>query len=101
MDGENDPSHPKEFLYGMIRGENVYVHQEGANREDPGVADREGVGREGAGEAEVEEDVLSFLNPSGDRMEIETFDDEGQTNTDVKRQLQINADGEVYRFSFW
>jgi hypothetical protein len=58
------------------------VHQEGAGREDPGVA-----GREGAGEAELEEDVSSFLNPSGDEMEIETFDDEGQTNTDAKRQL--------------
>jgi hypothetical protein len=34
-------------------------------------------------------------------MEIETFDDEGQTNTNAERQLQTNADGEVYRFSFW
>jgi hypothetical protein len=76
MDGQNDPSHPEEFLYGMIR-ENVYVHQEGADREDLGVAGREGVGREGAGEAELEEDVSLFLNPSGDGMEIETFDDEG------------------------
>jgi hypothetical protein len=42
-----------------------------------------------------------FLNPSGDGMEIETFDDEGKTDTDAKRQLQTNADGEVYRFSFW
>jgi hypothetical protein len=80
----------------MIHGENVYVHQEGADREDPGVA-----GREGAGEDELEEDVSSFFNPSGDGMEIETFDDEGQTNTDAERQLQTNADGEVYRFSFW
>jgi hypothetical protein len=101
MDDENDPSHPEEFLYGMICGENVYVHQEGADREDPRVAGREGVGREGAGEAELEEDVSSFLNPSGDGMEIVTFDDEGQTNTDAERQLQTNADGEVYRFSFW
>jgi hypothetical protein len=58
-------------------------------------------GREGAGEAELEEDVSSFLNPSGDGMEIETFDDEGQTNTDAEQQLQTNTDGEVYRFSFW
>jgi hypothetical protein len=86
MDGQNDPRHPEEFLFGMIH-ENVYVHQEGAEREDPGVAGREGVSREGAGEAELEEDVSSFLNPSGDGMEIETFDDEGQTNTDSKRQL--------------
>jgi hypothetical protein len=101
MDGENDPSHPEEFLYGIIRGVHIYVHQEGADREDPRVASREGTGREGAGEDEREEDVLSFLNPSGDGMEIETFDDEGQTNTDAKQQLQTNADGEVYRFSFW
>jgi hypothetical protein len=101
MDGENDPSHPEEFLYGMIRGENIYVHQEGADREDPGVASQKGVGREGAGEAKLEEDVLLFLNPSGDGMEIETFDDKGQTNTDAERQLRTNADGEVYRFIFW
>jgi hypothetical protein len=101
MDGENDPRQPEEFLYGIIHGEHVYVHQEGADREDPRVAVGEGVGREGAREDEREENVLLFLNPSGDGMEIETFDDEGQTNTDGKRQLQTNADGEVYRFSFW
>jgi hypothetical protein len=84
MDGENDPSHPEEFLYGMICSENIYVHQEGADREDLGVAGKEGVGREGAGEDELEEDVSSYLNPSGDGMEIETFDDEGQTNTDAE-----------------
>jgi hypothetical protein len=76
MDGENDPSHPEEFLYGIIRGEHAYVHQEGADREDPRVAVGEGAGREGAREDECEEDVSSFLNTSGDGMEIETFDDE-------------------------
>jgi hypothetical protein len=91
---------------GMIRGEHVYVPQQGAYREDPGIAVGEGAYREGAeeegvGEDEREEDVSSFLNPSGDGMEIETFDDEGQTNTVDERQLQTNADGEVYRFSFW
>jgi hypothetical protein len=100
MDGENDPRHPEEFLYGMIR-ENVFVPQEGADREDSEVAGQEGVRREGAGEDELEDDVSSFLNPSGDGMEMEMFDDEGQTNTDAERQLQTNADGEVYRFSFW
>jgi hypothetical protein len=79
----------------------VYVPQEGADREDPGVAVGEGAGREGAGEDERKEDVSSFLNPSGDGMEIEMFDDEGQINTDDERQLQTNADGEVHRFSFW
>jgi hypothetical protein len=91
MDGENDPHQPEEFLMGMIRGEHLYVPQEGADREDPGVATGEGSSREGAGEDEGEQDVSSFLNPSGDRMEIEMYDDEGQTNTD----------GEVYRFSLW
>jgi hypothetical protein len=96
MDGQNDPSHPEEFLYDLIRENAIYVHQEGDDRENPGVA-----GREGAREAELEEDVSSFLNPSGHRMEIETFEDEGQTNTDAEQQLQINADGKVYRLSFW
>jgi hypothetical protein len=77
------------------------VHQEGADREDPEVAVGEGADRDGAGEDEHEEDVSSFLNPSGDGMEIETFDNEGQTNIDGERQLQTNANGEVYRFSFW
>jgi hypothetical protein len=36
-----------------------------------------------------------------DEMEIEMFDDEGQTNMDDERQLQTNTDGEIYRFSFW
>jgi hypothetical protein len=93
MDGQNDP---EEFLYGMINENARYVHQEDADQEDPRVA-----GREGAEEAELEDDVSSFLNPSGDGMEIETFDDEGQTNTDAERQLRTNTDGEVYRFSFW
>jgi hypothetical protein len=101
MDDENDPHQPKEFLFGIIRGEHVYVPQEGADREDPGVAVGEGADQEGASEDVREEDVSSFLNPSGDRMEIETFDDEGQTNTNDKWQLQTNTDGEVYRFSFW
>jgi hypothetical protein len=101
MDGENDPHQPEEYLMGMIRGEHLYVPQEGADREDPRVLVGEGAGREGAREDEREEDVSSFLNPSGDGMEIETFDNEGQTNTDGERQLQTNADGEVYRFSFW
>jgi hypothetical protein len=63
----------------------VYVPQQGAYREDPGiavgedayregprVAVGEGAGREGAREDEREEDVSSFLNPFGDGMEIET-----------------------------
>jgi hypothetical protein len=67
---------------GMIRGEYVYVPKEGADREGAGVATGEGAGEgaghEGAGEDEGEEDVLSFLNLSGDWMEIEMFDDEGK-----------------------
>jgi hypothetical protein len=114
MDSENDRHQPEEYIMGMTRGEHMYVPQqgayredpgvaigEGAYREDPGVAIGEGAGREGAREDEREEDVSSFLNPSGDGMEIDMFDDEGQTNTNDERQLQTNTDGEVYRFSFW
>jgi hypothetical protein len=46
MDGENDPHQPEEFLFGIIRGEHVYVPQEAADREDPGVAVEEGADRE-------------------------------------------------------
>jgi hypothetical protein len=81
MDGENDPHQPEEYILGMIRGEHVYVPQQGAYQEDPSIAVGEDAGQEGVGEDEHEEDVLLFLNPSCDRMEIETFDDEGQTNT--------------------
>jgi hypothetical protein len=98
MDGENEP-HTKELLMGIIRGEIPYVPEdaeegagegsrEGAGREGA----REGVGREGAGEGE-EEDVSSFLNPSGDGMEIKMFE-EGQTNNNDERKLQTNTDGE-------
>jgi hypothetical protein len=90
MDGGNE-SQPKEVLMGIIRGEYAYVPEEGA--------DREGA-REGVGEGEDKEYVLSFLNPSGDGMERENFD-EGQTNSDDKRQLQTNTDGEVYILSLW
>jgi hypothetical protein len=106
MDGENDPCQPEEYLMGMIRGSILYVPQEGTDREDPRVAVGEGADREdprvavgegadredprvavgeGAEEDEGEEDVSSFLNPSGDGMEIEMFDDEGKTNTDNER----------------
>jgi hypothetical protein len=83
MDGENDPRQPDEYIMGMIRGEHVYVPQQGAYREDLGIAVREGAYREGAGEEGVrederKEDVSSFRNPSGDGMEIKTFDDEGR-----------------------
>jgi hypothetical protein len=70
MDGENDPHQLEEFLYDIIRDEHVYVPEEGADREGTGVAAGEGVGREGVRGDEGEEDVLSFLNPSSDGMEI-------------------------------
>jgi hypothetical protein len=38
MDGENDPCQPDEYIMGMIRGEHVYVPQQGAYREDPHIA---------------------------------------------------------------
>jgi hypothetical protein len=100
MDGENHPQ-PEEFLFDIIHSEHVYVLEEGADREGTRVASGEGAGREDAGEEEGEEDISSFLNPSGDGMEIEMIDDEGQTNTNDERQLQTNTNGEVYRFSLW
>jgi hypothetical protein len=106
MDGENDPCQPDEYIMGMIRGEHVYVPQQGAYREDLGIAVREGAYQEGAREEGVrederKEDVSSFLNPSGDGMEIETFDHEGPKNTNDERQSQTNAVGEVCRFICW
>jgi hypothetical protein len=90
---ENE-SQPEEVLMGIIHGEYAYVPEEGAG---------EGVGREGAregtGEGE-EEDVSSFLNPSGDGMKIEMFD-VGQTNSGDEHQLHTNTDGEVYILSLW
>jgi hypothetical protein len=94
MDGGNE-SQPEEVLMGIIRGEYAYVPEEGVGEG----ADREGA-REGVGEGEDKEDVSSFLNPSGDGMERENFD-KGQTNSDDKRQLQTNTDGEVYILSLW
>jgi hypothetical protein len=58
------PEDPEEYLRGMIRGEIPYVQKEAG--EDAGYQ---------------EEDVSSFLNLPGDRMEIEMFD-KGQTNND-------------------
>ena len=71
MDGSYQRANPddEEYLNGMIRGEIQYVP------EDAG------------------ENPSSYLNPSGDGMEVETFD-EGQTNNDDEGQT--NIDGEVY-----
>jgi hypothetical protein len=76
--GEGDVR--EELLIGIIHGEIPYVHEH--DEEDAG----EGAGREGAGEGE-EEDDSSYLNPSGDGMEIEIFC-EGQTDNDDGGQLQ-------------
>jgi hypothetical protein len=50
MDGENDPCQPEEYLMGMIHGSILYVPQEGADQEDPGVAIGEGADQEDPGE---------------------------------------------------
>jgi hypothetical protein len=71
MDGDaGEGAVREELLMGIIRGEIPYVPKD--DEEDAG----EGASREGAREGE-EEDILSYLNPSGDRMEIEILD-EGQ-----------------------
>jgi hypothetical protein len=46
MDDENDPQ-PEAYLFGMIRGEHVYVPIEADYREGPGAAVGEGAYREG------------------------------------------------------
>ena len=50
---------------------------------------------------EADDDVSSWMNPSGDGIELEIDPyDEGQTNNDDDegRQLQSNTDGEVYTY---
>ena len=81
MDGSYQRANPddEEYLNGMIRGEIQYVPEDAG--EDAG---------EDLGE---DEDPSSYLNLSGEGMEVETFD-EGQTNNDDEGQT--NIDGEVY-----
>ena len=85
MDGSYQRANPddEEYLNGMIRGEIQYVP------EDAG----EDAGKDPGEDPGEDEDPSSFLNPSGEGMEIEMFD-EGQTNNDDEGQT--NIDGEVY-----
>ena len=74
---------PEEFLHGVIRGEITYVPPPAL--EDAGVDLEEDLGAD-------EDDVDSWMNPTGgEGLEIDPFDDEGQTNNDAK----------VYIFSLW
>ena len=60
---------PEEFFHALVRGDITYVPPPGEN-EDAGV--------------DIEaEDVNSWMNPSGDGMEMEPIK-EGQTNIDDK-----------------
>ena len=92
MDGSYDrtnvadvPKDAEEFYHAMIRGEITYVPPH--DDEDAGVELEE-----------ANEAVNSWMNASGDGMEIELGDDEGQTNNDDEGQLQTNIDGEVYTY---
>ena len=89
MDGSHhrahaeDPEDPEEFLSAVIRGEITYVPP--PDPEDAGVDLEEDLG--------ADEDVNSWMNPSGgEGLGIDL--DEGQTNNDDEGQ--INSDGQVY-----
>ena len=83
MDGEI-PVDPEEYLSVVIRGEIPYVPED---------AGEEHGGEDGGQDGGQEEDVSSFLNLTGDGMEIvpANNNDEGQTN----------IDGQVYILSIW
>ena len=69
-----DPEDPEEFLHGVIRGEITYV--------PPLAPEYAGVDLEDLGADE--DDVDSWMNPSAtEGLEIDPFDDEGQTNNDA------------------
>ena len=92
MDGSHpranaDIEDPEEYLNRIIRGEIPYVP------EDAG----EDAGKDPGEDPGEDEDPSSFLNPSGEGMEIEMFD-EGQTNNEIEM-----FDGAVYIYilSLW
>ena len=92
MDGSYDrtnaadvPEDPEEFYHAMIRGEITYVPPH--DDQDDGIE-----------LLETEEAIKSWMNASGDGMEIDLGDDEGQTNNDDEGKLQTNIDGEVYTY---
>ena len=70
---------------------------ERANSADEEILHRIIAGGPYAGEdAGVDEDVSSYLNPSGDGMELEPFN-EGQTNNDDEGNIgPLTTSGEVY-----
>ena len=74
MDGEISVD-PEEYLGAIIRGDISYVPED---------AGEEHGGEDGGQDGGQEEDVSSFLNLTGDGMEIvpTNNDDEGQTNID-------------------
>ena len=75
---------PKEFFHAVIRGDITYVPPY-----DDGDARIES--------EETDEAVKSWMNASGDGMEIDPFNEE-QTNNKDEGQLQTNTDGEVYTY---
>ena len=89
MDSDNVPESmpPKELLFGLVRGEIIYVPPPD-EKEDGGI------------EIEAEDDaVSSWMNPSGDGIELEIDPyDEGQTNNDDEGQVQTNTGDEVYTY---
>ena len=84
MDGKI-PVDPEEYLRAVIRGEIPYV------TEDAGEEHGEDGGEENGEDGGEEADVSSFLNLTGDGMEIvpTNNDDEGQTNIDGQVYIYI------------
>jgi len=86
---EHDGRDGLEIIQGMIAGKVPYIPPDD--------------GEEGI---EVDDEVDSFLNPSGEGMEIEhENDDEGQTNTNAEVEIHTDAEvetntdaGEVYKY---
>ena len=81
---ENVPEDPEEYFHALVRGEIEYV--------PPPSEDLDG------GVDLDDETVNSWMNTSGDGMEMIDPFNEGQTNNDDEGQLQTNIDGEVYTY---
>jgi len=89
MDGKIPVEDPEEYLRAVIRGDIPYVTEDAGEEhgEDGGEDGGEENGEDGGEEA----DVSSFLNLTGDGMEIvpTNNDDEGQTNIDGQVYIYI------------
>ena len=80
---ENMPEDREEYFHALVRGEIEYVPPPGEDLD---------------GGVDLDDKIVnSWMNTSGDGMEIYLFN-EGQTNNDDEGQLQTTIDGEVYTY---